>query len=220
MKLIKQIYDLITLATDKGITGYFSDSKIMDAIHQGQMVLWRQLIKKYPQDKRVRNDLLPFEVQATITLTGTTRRIGSVPQNFEQEIEAWAADEDGVLRPITFFERGFFRAQVNDPVDVPSRRSPIANIFFDASRQIEIAPVSVSQIDSLVYFRKPVKPVFSTIESGGTYIYDDATSIDVEWSESMYDIIIQKALAPLGLSMRDGQVQAAGAAVEPKEATI
>lgn len=215
-KLIKQIYDLVNLATDKGITGYHSDSQIMDAIHEGQMVLWRELVKQFPRTKRVRNDLLPFEVRATITLTSG---VGSIPSDYEQEIEGWIVDSSSVKRRVTFVEEGFFRERVLDPVDPPSATNPFVNIYFDAARKVEIAPVSITSM-VLVYFKKPVKPIFSTIESGGTYIFDDATSTDVEWSETLYDILIQNALQPLGLNLRDGQVQAAGQMVEPREASL
>lgn len=215
-KLIKQVYDLITLATDKGITGYHSDSQIMDVVHEGQMVLWRQLVKQFPRDKRVRNDLLPFEVRATITLTAG---IGSIPTNYEQEIEGWIVDSDSIKRRVTFAEEGFFRERVLDPVDPPSATNPFVNIYFDSTRKVEVAPISITSM-TLVYFKKPVKPVFSTIEDGGTYIYDDDTSVDVEWSETLYDILIHNSLARLGLNLRDGQVQAAGQATEPKEATL
>jgi hypothetical protein len=214
-KLIKQIYDLVNLATDKGITGYHSDSQIMDAIHEGQMVLWRQLVKQFPKDKRVRNDLLPFEVRATITLTSG---IGDIPTNYEHEIEGWVVT-DSVKRRVTFVEEGFFMERILDPVDTPSTTNPFVNIYFDTARKIEIAPSTITSM-TLVYFKKPIKPVFSTIESGGSYIYDDATSTDVEWSETLYDILIEKALLPLGLNMRDGQVQTVGRPVEPKEATL
>lgn len=214
MKLIKQIYDLVNLATDKGITGYHSDSQIMDAIHEGQMMLWRDLIKAFPENKRVRNDLLPFEKTASITITA---KIGSLPTDFEQEIEG-DVTVSSVRYPITFKERGFFRARVLDPVDPPTTKNVMACIYFDTTRKIEIAP-DITPL-SLSYWKKPVKPVFSTTESGGTFLYDDATSTDVEWSDTMHDILKRNALATLGLSMRDGQVQAAGAIPKPKEATV
>lgn len=220
-KLIKTIYDLVALATDKGITGYHTDNQIMDAIHEGQMMLWRELVKKFPLDKRVRNDLLPFQKRATCNIDDDDG-IGDLPVDFEQEIDAWTISDDDIPRyPIKFVEQGFFRKRVLDPIDPPSATNPFCCIFFSSSgKQFEIRP-AVLPGDGFVlaYWRAPVKPVFSTIESGGTYIYNDATSTDVEWGATMHDIIVRNALARLGLNMRDIQVQSAGQ-MPPKEITI
>lgn len=215
-KLIKQVYDLVTLATDKGITEYHPSAQIMDAVHQGQMTLWRDLVKKFPEDKRVRNDLLPFEVRSVISLTSG---IGNLPAGFEQEVEAWAVDANSVKRPLTFKEAGFFRAKTLDPIDPPTATDPIANIYFDSVRKIEVAPTTITSI-TLTHFKKPVKPVFAEIFASGQSLYDDANSVDVEWSDTMHDFLVRNALAILGLSMRDGQVQRAGQEPQPKEATL
>ncbi len=216
MKLIKQIVDLVTLATDKGITEYHTYDQIMDAIHQAQMPLWRDLVKKFPEDKRVRNDLLPFQVRATVTLTSG---IGNLPDDFEQEIEGWAVDANSVKRVLTFKESGFFRERVLDPVDPPTVTNPMANIYQDSVRKIEVAPATITSI-TLSYFKKPTKPYYATVYQNGQSIYSDADSVDVLWTDVLHDFIVRNSLMILGLNMRDGQVQRAGQEPQPKENTL
>lgn len=213
-KLIKQIYDLVQLATDKGITTYHSNEQIMDCVHQGQMELWRQLVKMYPKDKRVRNDLLPFEVLAPITMTAG---IGDIPADFEQEIEAYVT-VSSITYPVLFKEAGMFRRRLIDPIDPPSTTNAFARIYNNGGRKIQVAP-HITPVQ-LSYWKKPTKPIFGTTLTSGQYVYDDGTSTDVLWSDTMHDIIVRNALALLGLNMRDGQVQAAGRPTEPKEATL
>jgi hypothetical protein len=155
-KLIKSIHDLITLATNKGIAGYYSDTQVDDAIDQGQMLLFRQLLQKFPRDKRVRNDLLPFEVKANVTITS---KIGSLPSDFEHEIEAWytAASVD---YPVQFVESGFYKTRIRDVVDPPSSTNIFGSIYYDSGKKIEVS----SQLTPIVllYFKRPTKPVFAT----------------------------------------------------------
>jgi hypothetical protein len=226
-KLVKQIHDLISLAIDKGYTQYISDSQIDDAIDQAQMVLFRQLVKQFPRDKRVRNDLMPFEVQEDITITS---KVGSLPSAFEHEIEFWstggATGATAPKYPVTLAESGFYRRRVLDVVDPPSATNLFATIYNAATGPSgpKIPSIEVSnQVSPVkcVYFKRPTKPVYGvTGPTNGQYIYDDTVTTDVDWSPTMHDFLVEKSLAILGLNMRDGAVMRAGQAAEPKEATL
>lgn len=214
-KLVKQIHDLISLAIDKGYTQYITDAQIDDVIDGAQMEFFRQLLKRYPQDKRVRNDLLPFEVRASITVAA---KIGPLPADFEHEIETWVT-VGGLNYPVTLLETGFFKRRVLDPIDPPSATNVFASIYYDGGKKIEVAPDTTPIL--IQYFKRPTKPFYATTgPTNGQFVYDDASSIDVLWSATVHDIIIQKSLSPLGLNIRDGQVQRAGQPTEPKEATV
>ena len=214
-KLVKQIHDLISLAIDKGYTQYISDSQIDDVIDQAQMVLFRQLLKLSPRDKRVRNDLLPFQVKASITITGLT---GPLPGDFEDEIEFWVT-ANGTDIPLSIVESGFYRRRIRDVVDPPTATNIFGTIYNDSVKTIaisyQITPINV------LYYKRPPKPVYATTgPTNGQYIYDDTSSTDVLWSATMHDFLVEKSLGLCGLNMRDGQVQRAGQQAEPKEATI
>lgn len=214
-KLVKQIHDLISLAIDKGYTQYISDSQIDDVIDQAQMMLFRQLLKISPRDKRVRNDLLPFQVKADIPMTAG---VGPLPSDFEDEIEFWVT-VNNIDYPIAIVESGFYRRRIRDVVDPPSNTNLFGNIYFDGAKKIAIS-AQLTPVTAL-YYKRPTKPVYATTGPvNGQYTYDDASSTDVLWSSTMHDILVEKCLAPLGLNMRDGQVQRAGQPAEPKEATI
>jgi len=214
MKLIYQIHSLITLATNKGIAGYYSDTQVDDAIDRGQMRLFRDLLKEFPKDKRVRNNLLPFEVRASITITS---KIGSLPSDFEHEIEAWYT-ASSVDYPIQIVEPGFYRTRIRDVVDPPSTTNLFGSIYYDTTRKIEISS-NVTPI-TLNYFKKPTKPVFATTLSSGQYIYDDAGSTDVLWSSTMHDILEEYTWDILGLNIRDLNVMRAGQKSKPNEMTL
>lgn len=214
-KLIKQIHDLIAQATDLGYTTDITHPQIDDNVHMVQMVLWRTLIKDFPKNKRVRNDLLPFEVKASVVITG---KIGSLPGDFEQEIEAWNT-VSGTDYPISIVESGSYRRRIIDKVDPPSNTNVFATIYNDAGKKIEISP-DLTPI-TLLYFKKPTKPVYATTgPTNGQFIYDDASSIDVLWTDVWHDYIVERSLGMFGLAVKDRQIQRAGQAPFPKEMTI
>jgi hypothetical protein len=242
------------------------------------MGLFRPLIKEFAKTKIIRNELLPFQVRASVIIASS---IGSLPADFEHEIDAWVT-VNSITYEVRLLESGMFRRRLRDPIDVPSTTDLIANIYFDSTRKIEVS----NDITPLVlnYFKRPVKPVYATAlaylfvvtsanatvgatytnngqtftvlytiaasttlvcsstgapavsgtltKASGTgdatitfsgvsastqYAYNDANSTDVEWSGIMHDILVERSLGILGLSMRDGQVQRAGQQMEPKE---
>lgn len=213
-KLIQQIHDLINLAIDKGVTDYISPEDIDNAIDAGQMVLYRLLVKEFVKNKRVRNDLLPFEKFASVTITA---KVGSLPVDFENEIEAYYTAA-GVDYPIMIHESGFFRIAVRDVVAPPSLEDPIATINYNAGKKIEVAP-QLSPI-TLHYWILPPKPSYVTVDNLGQLVFDEVNSIDVLWSRGLHDILMENTLKPLGLNLRELQVMQAGMKPFPKEATI
>lgn len=215
-KLVKEIHDLISLAIDKGYTQDITDSQIDEVIDNAQMLLYRQLLKQFPRDKRVRNDLLSFEGATNITIgvNGT----GSLPTDFEHEIEAWTTVST-VRYPVQFKESGFYRRRVLDKVDPPTASNVFATIYNNGGKTIEAAPAPSTV--TLLYFKRPTKPVYATTgPTNGQYIYDATASTDLDWSATMKDILVQKSLEMLGLNLRDGVIIRAGQPAEPKEATL
>lgn len=213
-KLIKQIHDLVNLAIDKGVTDYIPNSKVDDAIDQGQMGLFRELLQQHPRTKRIRNYLLPFETKESITITAL---VGDIDATFEHEIEAWVT-VSSVNYPISIKESGFYRRRVLDKVDPPSTTNLFATIYNDSGFKIEVS----NQVSPIIlrYFRRPVKPVYATTEVDSQLVYDDAGSTDVEWSDLVHDILMERTFKVLGLNLREIQVMQSGQEMMPKEATL
>jgi len=156
-KLAKQIYDIISLATDKGVTTYYSDDQVMQAIDFAQMSFFRELVSEFAKTKKVRNELFPFMKRANIAITNN---LGPLPSDYLHEMDLWAL-VGGVNYEIRIFEAGVFRRRLRDPIDVHSTTNLIANIFNDGTaQQLELS----DQVTPVVfnYFIRPVKPIYVT----------------------------------------------------------
>lgn len=215
MKLIKEIHDLINLAIDKGVTDYIPAPDIDNAVDQGQILLYRQLVKDFAINKRIRNDLLGFEKLATVTMAAG---IGVIPGDFENEIEVFYTS-DGKDYSISIKESGFYRRRLLDVVSPPDLLNPMATINNNAGRRIEVAPSTIASIN-LRYWILPVKPFYAETTVLGQRVYDDGSSVDVGFTRGMLDILIENTLKILGLNLREFIIAQAGQAPQPKVATL
>lgn len=213
-KLLKQIGDLIDLATDKGITNYHSFAQKENAIDQGQMLLFRELLKEFPKTSRTRNWLLPFEKVGSITIAS---KVGSLPADFEQDIEYYVT-VSSVKYPVFIKESGFFRRRVLDPVDPPSTTNLMGLIYNDGGLKMEISnditPIVIS------YWARPVKPIFAYDTVDGKLVYNDTNSTDVLWSDLLLDVLVEKTFKILGINLKDYPLIQAGQEPAPKEISL
>jgi hypothetical protein len=211
-KLIKQIHDLVDIAIDKGYTNYLSRPQIDATIYAGLVELFRTMLTEHPKTLRSRNYLLPFQKTASIALTAG---IGPVPSDFEHEIEFFLDDADKTHIPIV--ERGFWTDRRRDPINPPSATSPVGTIYLDTIKKIEIAPTTLTSI-KVLYFKTPVMPSYkTTINVDDQEVYDDTTSIDIEFSPLLHDIVMEKALSTIGLALQRGEVVRQSQMSIPKE---
>lgn len=215
---IKKIHDIIDLAIDQGISNYFSRDQIDQAIDQAQMTLFREILKEYPKTKYIRNELRPFQGSTNITIVGAS---GSLPSDFEHEIEAHSTT-GGVKYPIKFIEDGIFRRRVLDPVDPPSETNVFAHIYNTSGPMMEVSP-QVSPVQ-LSYFKRPTRPVYGTTASSTgsnpQYLFTETGSTDLRWSETLYDLLIERTLKILGLGMKDGLIYRAGEQIPKKDSIV
>jgi hypothetical protein len=185
----------------------------MNGIHKAQMGFYRELISEFSKTKKVRNELLPFQKKASITITA---KFGSLPADYQHERDCWVTYNSKDW-PVTILEDGEFRNRLNDTIVNPTTdfTNLIANISFDTADKIELS----AQITPLIfrYFIAPTKPVYATNIVSGTPVYDDAGSTDVKWGDVCHDIIVDRSLLIFGLSIRDGQVQRVGQQSLPSE---
>lgn len=216
--LIQKIHDLVNLATDKGFTNYHSPSQIDGVVDSVQMTLFRQLNERVKKDKSAARYLLPFEVKTSITMTNN---VGTVPSNFEQEIEAWSGNATGTTKPIIIKEETQFRKRrrtTDDPIDTMADRVNTAIIYYDSGKKIEVEQ-QVTPVN-LRYYRRPVEPVYGTTLANGQLIYFESATTDVEFSALLHDKIVEDSLAILGISLREVLVYQAGRKEEPKAASL
>jgi hypothetical protein len=192
-KFIKTLHDRVQFAIKKGLTDYVSPDKMMEEVHAESMNLWKKYIDAFEETQKLSMYLDPFRDEETVALsngvgvfsntdtykigyfTQAGRNIDSVP------IAHWGYRSTSVLLP-------------------PNEDYPICLVERGA---IKVLPVTLPSI-IIKFLKKPIKPVYSFTISGDQYVYDDAASVDIEWSEVLHDEIMNRVLSNLGINFREG----------------
>lgn len=220
-KFIRQIHDLVDIAVDKGLTNIILRSQIDDAVHEAQMAIYRELVKDYVTTKNpvARKFLLPFEKKASITITAG---IGSMPSDFDHELELWAT-VSSADRPVYIKEAGEFKKAMwrhkfreNDPI-ADAYTNIFGRIYTDTTKKIEIYPTTTPIV--IIYLIAPTRPIYFTSYSATKFqhTYVDASATDVSWAETMWDALKLKTFEVLGMTTQNFQVVRQAQQIQPKE---
>lgn len=193
-KFIKTIVDRIQMLNRKGLSPYYSPDQIVEEVHAESMDIWRKYIRFFEEEQILSVYLDPLKGNETITLTSG---VGTLVNSKSQY-------RTGILLPsteikVTLTDIAHWANSVNDSIRVPSTDYPICRID---NATINVRPVSVSAV--VVHFvKKPSKPVYAFTESSDDYVYDDANSVDFEWTQELHGDIVKRVLGNLGISQSD-----------------
>jgi hypothetical protein len=197
-KLIKTLHDRVQKAIKKGLTGYVSPDRLVEEAYAEIMNLWLELIPKYASDQKVVLFFKQFEkIEAVSGLSGgSTEGTKAVTECHKYPISI--VTSGGIV--VDKLTIGEYSNRFNHPNKPPTASYPICKFVGNV---IYVAPkldVSVS------FIAVPVKPVYAYTVSGDDYIYDDSASTDIDIDKLYVDMVVNRALANLGIEMRDGDV--------------
>lgn len=194
-KLIKKIHDRVNRAIRKGQTGYYSPSDIDEEVYAEMLNIWRKYVEQFEKTRIINIYLNPFIRTEDVTPNPTD---GSVTL-----VNAWqypvAIRVKATGKSVTEADQARWDRFINHSIEVPTSEYPICKF---ESKKIWTRPVDVGEV-TVSYISKPVKPVYAFTPSGDRYVYDDASSVDVEFDEVLHDDIMMRVLGNLGVPMRE-----------------
>lgn len=197
-KQISYIHDFIKFITGKGQTGYHSPEEIDDAIHVSSRMLFDEKKKVYEETREITVDLLPFITDPTsLSLNGSG--IATIPGTFKYLV-AMTGGTNGV--DVTEVDKGSLAYHINDPLCPPSADYPICAFY---KTTIQFYPITLTNV-KITYLKEPIKPVWAYTIVSNRFVYDDASSIDIEWGEENHNEIIMKTMDYLGINLREGDL--------------
>jgi hypothetical protein len=191
-KFIKTIVDRINLATKKGLVSYWTPEQIATEVHTESMNIWDKYLSDFENNNKLDEYMRPFQQKESVVLTSGIGTI--VTKDYIYYVED--ADTGNEIKNIDDQRWGYRK---NHSVKVPTVTYPICNI---SNQGIQVLPSSIVNI-KIWYIKKPTKPVYAYTVSSGRYVYDDSSSIDFEWNETLHDRIMNRVLGNLGISIRD-----------------
>lgn len=210
-KFVKDIVDLVEFLAGKNIATKYPPEKISLALYEVSLSLFVEYLDHYGKTQKINRFLMPFLKQEQLTLTSGKV---DIPTDFEHvryvDLPADQANSTGDIyktgQEVKVIEDGFWNGRVTRALNGPDR-TPIMRFEDDGTGDIniQVLPVSIAKIN-LYYFKKVIRPVYAYTSSGTRYIYDDANSVDVEWSPQLFPQLRLKTLESLGINLREQQV--------------
>lgn len=197
-KFISDIHSFIDFLTGKGQTGYHSPEEIDDAVHVASRELFNEMRKVFEQTRIVTTDLIPFFSNPTTLSLSQSGQV-AYPNGFK-----YAASFSGGpnKRPIKEIDKAMVANKINDPLCPPHQDYGICVYQKD---YIQFYPINITGVE-VTFLKEPIKPTWAYTISNGRYVYDDASSVDIEWGEQNHNQIMMKAISHLGINLRENDL--------------
>lgn len=196
-KFINDIHEFIDFLTGKGQTGYHTPEEIDNAVHVASRELFNEMRKVFEQTRIVTTDLIPFFSDPTqLTLTNGQ---ATYPPGFKYTA-SFSGGPNG--RPIKEVDKAMLANKINDPLCPPSADYGVCVYY---KNHIQFYPTNISNVE-VAFLKEPVKPVWAYTVVNGRYVYDDTSSVDIEWGEQNHNQIMMRALSHLGINLRENEL--------------
>lgn len=194
-KKIKEIHDQIDLLTAKGRIGYHSRADIDTAVYMASKWQYNQYYSIYEQTNEISDSMAVFLSDPT-PLTLTAGKF-TLPANFVHEVgEISAGTSNRKVKRLTHAQ---LSARRNSALVPPTATYPVC-VFYKT--YIQFYPTDITNV-IMTYLLAPVQPVYAFTIVNGREVYNDAASVDIEWSVDDLVKITDKALEVLSQNLQN-----------------
>lgn len=199
---IEQIHNVFADLAGKNIATKHPPERVDRVLYLIIVDLFNKYLDHYVKTKKISDYLLSFKRVKTLALVN-----GSItlPEDFAHHR---ALRTSAGIR-IDLVEDLFWNNRLNRKLGPPSATRPIARIenndVAEPVKKLEVLPVTITDV-VLQYFKYPTAPEFAYDVVGSRYVYDEASSTDVEFPIGLYPDIINRLMSHFGIVLREGQV--------------
>jgi len=230
---IKETHDTILFVIKKTRNEFVSHEDIDRALDIAQMSLFAELIgnyRRYPEQAmvnsgRLLSDLNPFRERQQFLpgdYNSTTDPFALDDGILVLPVDFLYFDGDGAYsvvmdgsnarnRPIEILPYDEFAERSDSSLSPPTVTDPIGvfdgkggtvnSVDIGEKMKLRLLPDAISGF--IVYFRRPLLPVYAYTVVDRVETYDSAASVHLEWNDNCAHVIIKKALQTLGATTED-----------------
>lgn len=198
-KLIERIHLTLADLEGKNVATKRPPEQVDRVLYLIIVDLFNKHIDHYVKTSKVSNYLLPFKRKASVALTSGQ---GELPPDFAHQRAVYAGGKE-----VPVIEDKFWNHRVNSKLSPVSATNPICRIENEPEtpRRIQFAP-NISGPVELLYFKYPTAPKYAYVTNGTRYLYDEESSIDVEFPIGLFPEIVNRLMGAFGINLRDGQL--------------
>lgn len=192
-KKIKEIHDLVEFLTTKGRIGYNTAEEIDLAVYTASKWLYDFYYAMFDENNALHDSLRPFTSDPTVITLTNDQYI--LPVDFVHEIGDITAG--GIF--VDVVDRAAQAKRINNASFPPTPQHPICTFY---NTYVQFFPTGLTNI-KFAYLRLPVQPVYATTIVNGREVYDDSSSVDIEWNGIDITKVSTRALSILGINLED-----------------
>lgn len=209
---LQEQFDFLNFWINKSLGSFYTISELEMILDRGSLSLYEDLQPKYATSQRIKDALAPFRATYNFTPSTTVSGYIVIPSdsnylNLLDVQTTFQISNTTVYAPVTMVNEDERANRLNSQIDPVTVTSPIGEII--APRFIRLYPTAApGYTGTVTYFRRPVKPVFGySVISGRVIVYNEATSTQLEWSESWVNVVLMKALSSIGINLSSQEIQ-------------
>ena len=209
---LQEQFDFLNFWINKSLGSFYTVGELELILDRGSLSLYEDLYPKYATSQRIKDALAPFRATYNFTPSTTVSGYIVIPSdsnylNLLDVQTTFQISNTTVYAPVTMVNEDERANRLNSQIDPVTVTSPIGEII--APRFIRLYPTAApGYTGTVTYFRRPVKPVFGySVISGRVIVYNEATSTQLEWSESWVNVVLMKALSSIGINLSSQEIQ-------------
>jgi hypothetical protein len=202
-------YDINTLLPSND-SRFFSPEEIDAAINFAVLNLFNQQFKAFGETQRVSDALDRFKVTTPVPLVGlpgTTAAVGVNPPNNIHTLNVLGSKLGTmpVQRKGKIVEEQFLAQYIDSEAFAPDENHVV---FRFVGPNIQVYPNTFTEI-RVTHFRKPIDCKWAYTYTGllqNIPVYDALNSVQIDYTDTAYDQVLEKSLMYLGQAQKDGSL--------------
>ena len=179
---------------------FLTINEAMSALDNGQMDAFEEYFKAYGINQTIHDAIRPFRIY--YQFTSDNSGFVTYPDGYLHIVGSPFTVTGSTVNRINFLNEDDFPFAITSQLRPVSTEYPIA---IDTATGFSIYPQTL-QIGFFNYLRRPLAPVYSTVESGRFIAFDATNSVNLEWGDQYVNNIIARALRYIGVNMSEDGV--------------
>lgn len=210
-KFIEEFYGFLSFMEGNNIASRRPPEQVDKAMYFVTIEQYGKVLDHYVKTKKVARFMEEFKRAKDITLSSG---LGDLPGDYgiHRELYKMTPLETGeVARTVRVevIEDAFWNYRINRKVGSATTKRPIARIEYTKAdvpvKKLEVIPSTITSVEML-YFKTPAKPKYAYTLEGTKYVYNEADSVDLEFSFLSYPDLLYRVLSVIGVNLREDQM--------------
>lgn len=199
---IQDFHELVEFLAGKNIATKYAPEKVDMVLYEVSLSLFNSYYDHFAKTQKISRFLKPFLRKVTQDVTDGN---APIPGDFEHCRKLTL--ESGTR--VELIEDPFWEKRAVRKLGGVSLTRPIARIEDlggdEPETSFQVLPATINKL-VVYYFKKVNKPKYGYTQSGTRYVFDEDSSVDIEWSTLLFPELKAKTLSGLGINLREAEI--------------